>query len=84
MHMNHLNSISISHNKHYKGAKLKNDKNIKPLVKLDANNRIGGIMVMVLAPSVVDHGFDPRSGQIKDYKFCICCFSASHLKKKCI
>jgi hypothetical protein len=36
MHMNHLNSISISHNKHYKGAKLKNDKNIKPLVKLDA------------------------------------------------
>ena len=41
-------------------------------------NRIGGIMVSVLASSAVDRGFEPRSGQIKDYKICICCFSAKH------
>ena len=37
-------------------------------------NRIGGILVSVLASSVVDRGFEPRSGQIKDYKIGICCF----------
>jgi hypothetical protein len=31
-------------------------------------NRIGGVMVSVLASSAVDHGFKPRSGQTKDYK----------------
>ena len=41
-------------------------------------NRIGGVMVSVLASSAVDRGFDPRSGQTKDYKFGICCFSAKH------
>ena len=35
-------------------------------------------MVSVLASSVVDHGFEPRSGQTKDYKIGICCFSAKH------
>jgi hypothetical protein len=38
-------------------------------------NRIGGIMVSML---VVDRGFDPRSGQTKDYQIGICCFSAKH------
>ena len=33
-------------------------------------------MVKVLALSVVDCGFEPQSGQTKDYKICICCFSA--------
>jgi hypothetical protein len=28
--------------------------------------------------SVVDRGFEPRSGQTKDYKICICCFSSKH------
>jgi hypothetical protein len=28
--------------------------------------------------SVVDHGFEPWSGQAKDYKIGICCFSAKH------
>ena len=37
---------------------------------------IGGIMVRMLALSVVDRGFEPRSGQTKDYKIGICCFSA--------
>ena len=40
--------------------------------------RIGGVMVSVLASSAVDHGVDPRSGQTKDYKFGMCCFSAKH------
>jgi hypothetical protein len=30
-------------------------------------NRIGGIMVSVLASSSVDRGFEPRLGQTKDY-----------------
>ena len=41
-------------------------------------NRIGGVMVSVLASSVVDHGFEPRSGQTKDYKIGMCCFSAKY------
>ena len=28
--------------------------------------------------SVIDHGFEPRSGKAKDYKIGICCFSAKH------
>jgi hypothetical protein len=35
-------------------------------------------MVSVLASSVVDRGFEPRSGQTKDYKIGICCFSTKH------
>jgi hypothetical protein len=27
---------------------------------------------------LVDSGFEPRSGQTKDYKIGICCFSAKH------
>ena len=41
-------------------------------------NRIGGVMVSVLASSAVDRGFEPRSIQTKDYKIGICCFSAMH------
>jgi hypothetical protein len=41
-------------------------------------NRIGDVMVSVLASSVVDRGFEPRSGQTKDYQIGICCFSAKH------
>ena len=35
-------------------------------------------MVSVLASTVVDRGFEPRSGQTKDHKIGICCFSAKH------
>ena len=35
-------------------------------------------MVSVFASSVVDRGFEPRSGQIKDYKIDICFFSSKH------
>ena len=37
---------------------------------------VHGVMVSVLASSVVDRGFEPRSGQTKDFKIGICCFSA--------
>ena len=36
-------------------------------------------MASVLASSAVDRGFEHRSGQIKDYKIGICCFSAKHV-----
>jgi hypothetical protein len=35
-------------------------------------------MVTVLASSVVDCGFEPWSGQTKDFKIGICCFSSKH------
>jgi hypothetical protein len=45
-------------------------------------NRIAGVMVCVLASSAVDLGFEPRSGQTKDYIHVyvigMCCFSAMH------
>ena len=31
-------------------------------------------MVSVFASSTVDRGFEPQSGQTKDYKIGICCF----------
>jgi hypothetical protein len=40
--------------------------------------RIGVVMVSVLASTAVDRGFEPRSGQAKDFKIGICCFSAKH------
>ena len=35
-------------------------------------------MISVLASSAVDRGFESRSGQTKDYKIGICCFSVKH------
>ena len=47
-------------------------------------NHIGGVMVRVLVSSAVNRGFDPQSGQTKDYKLGICCSFAKHaaLKRK--
>ena len=42
------------------------------------HNSTGGVMVRVLALSAVDRGFDPRSGQSKDYEIGICCFSTKY------
>ena len=39
---------------------------------------IDGVMVGMLNSSVIDRGFESRSGQTKDYKIGICCFSAKH------
>jgi hypothetical protein len=41
-------------------------------------NRIGGVMVSVLASSVVDLGIEPRLSQTKDYQIGFCCISAKH------
>ena len=41
-------------------------------------NRISGVMVSMVTSSAVDRGFEPRSGQAKDYEIGICCFSAKH------
>jgi len=35
-------------------------------------------MVSMLASSAVDPWFKARSGQAKDYRFGICCFSSKH------
>ena len=42
------------------------------------SNRIGGVMVSMLTSSAVDREFERRSGQTKDFKIGICCFSAKH------
>ena len=39
-------------------------------------NRVGGVMVRILASRAVCHGFELRSSQTKDYKISICCFTA--------
>jgi hypothetical protein len=41
-------------------------------------NSIGGVMISVFASNAVDRGFDPGSGQTKDYTIDMCCFSAKH------
>ena len=45
---------------------------------------IGGVMISVVTSSAGDRGFEPQSGQIKDFKISMCCFSAKQaaLKKK--
>ena len=56
-----------------------NNRNIMFTILLEhVVNRIGGVMVSVLTSSAVDRGFEPRSGQIKDYKMGTCCFSATY------
>jgi hypothetical protein len=42
---------------------------------------ISGVMVSGLSSSAVDGGFESRSGQTKDYKIGICCFSAALRRK---
>jgi len=42
------------------------------LISTTPENRISGVMVRVLGSSAVDHGFELRSGQTKDYKIDIC------------
>jgi hypothetical protein len=41
-------------------------------------NRLGDVMVSEFASSAVDRRFESRSGQTKDYKIGMCCFSAKH------
>ena len=39
---------------------------------------MGGVVLSVLSSSAVDRGIEPWSGQTKDYKIGICCFSAKY------
>ena len=39
------------------------------------SNRIGGVMVIVLVSSAIDSGFEPWSGQTKNYEIGMCCFA---------
>ena len=43
-----------------------------------SRHRIGDGLASVFGSSAVDRGFEPQSGQTKDYKIDICCFSAKH------
>ena len=45
---------------------------------INQKHHISGVMVSMLASSAIDRGFEPRSGQTKDYTIGICCFSAKH------
>ena len=58
-------------------VKTKTIKLVFGALSLEPHN-IGGVMVSVHASNAVDRGFEPRSGQTKDYKIGICCFSAKH------
>ena len=44
--------------------------------------RINGVMASVIASSVVDRGFKPRSVQTKNYKISIFFFSAKHVSSR--
>jgi len=41
-------------------------------------NRIGDVMVSVVASRAVDCGFETRSSKTKNHKIDICCFSSKH------
>ena len=43
-----------------------------------ARGFVDSVMVSLLASSAVARGFEPRSGQTKDFKVGICCFSVKH------
>ena len=45
---------------------------------LNIKNCIGVVMVSALASSAIDRRFEPWSGQTKDYKIGIFCFSVKH------
>ena len=54
----------------------------KKAEKTNRKNNIDGVMVNVLASSVVDCWFELESSQTKDYKICIFCFSAKRAQQK--
>jgi hypothetical protein len=51
----------------------KNHKN-----KIKIGNRIGSVMVSVLASSAIDCGYELRSCQTKEYNIGMCCFFAKN------
>jgi hypothetical protein len=72
-------SISMTKIVHaVKGGLLSYCDKVYSRVNINQKHCIGGVMVSVLTSSAVDRGFEPRSGQTKDYKIDSCCFSAKH------
>ena len=51
--------------------------NANNILYLPFNNHEGGVIVSILASSAVDRGLEPLSGQTKEYKIGIGCFSAN-------
>jgi hypothetical protein len=49
---------------------------VPPVSKLSGHP---GVMVSMLASSAVVRGFEPKSGQTKNYKVGICCYYAKHV-----
>jgi hypothetical protein len=45
---------------------------------INQKHHVGAVMVSLLPSSAVDRGFEPRSGQTKDYTIGMFCFSAKH------
>ena len=45
---------------------------------INSTDRIGGAMVNVIDLCAADHGFEPRSGQTRDYKISTCCYPTNH------
>ena len=52
------------------------------LIYLYRENHISVVMVIVLASCTEDRRFEPQSGQTKDYKIGISCFSVKHAALK--
>ena len=52
------------------------DNRLKNLINI--GNRIGSVMVSVLASSAIDCGYELRSCQTKEYTIGMCCFSAKN------
>ena len=53
-----------------------------PPVSVVVTDHMSGVMVSMLALSVVDHGFEHGCGQTKNYKTGIFCFIAKHTALK--
>ena len=53
------------------------DEHIRPSIAI--LNLISDVLVTVLASVAVDRGFEPRSGQTKDYEIGICCLGQRKL-----
>jgi hypothetical protein len=45
---------------------------------ISMNSLSDSVMYSVFVSKTVDHGFELRSGQTKDYEIDMCCFSAKH------
>ena len=64
--------------KQLKCIRIKSSKDTRNLIFISLSDRICGVMVKVLASSALDRGFEPWSGQTKDYKIVASLLSMQH------